>query len=47
LPRHEGIDLEKLLSQLEICCREILASQEEFPKIDIVPDLIPEIHLED
>jgi uncharacterized protein len=47
LPKHEGIDLEKLLSQLEICCREILASKEEFPQIDIVPDLIPEIHLED
>ena len=47
LPKHEGIDLEKLLSQLEICCREILESQEEFPKIDIVPDLIPEIHLEE
>jgi predicted metal-dependent hydrolase len=47
LPKHEGIDLEKLLSQLELCCREILESQEEFPKIEIVPDLIPEIHLEE
>ena len=47
LPRHEGIDLERLLSQLEICCREILESKEEFPKIEIVPDLIPEIHLEE
>ena len=47
LPRHEGLDLVKLLSQLEICCSEILASKEEFPKIDIVPDLIPEIHLEE
>jgi uncharacterized protein len=47
LPKHEGLDLEKLLRQLELCCREILESQEEFPKIEIVPDLIPEIHLED
>lgn len=47
LPKHEGIDLVKLLSQLEVCCREILASKEEFPQIDIVRDLIPEIHLED
>jgi len=47
LPKHEGINLEQLLSQLEICCRDILASNEEFPKIDIVPDLIPEIHLEE
>ena len=46
LPKHEGLDVEKLLAQLETCCREILESQEEFPKIEIVPDLIPEIYLE-
>jgi predicted metal-dependent hydrolase len=45
-PKYLDLDLDKLLSQLEICCREILDSQEEFPKIEIVPDLIPEIHLE-
>ena len=45
LPQHEGLDLAKLLAELEICCRDILASQEEFPRIEIVPDLIPEIHL--
>jgi uncharacterized protein len=46
-PKHEGIDLERLLSQLETCCREILDSKEQFPKVEIVPDLIPEIHLEE
>ncbi len=45
-PRHIGLNVDKLLSELETCCGEILASEEEFPKIDIVPDLIPEIHLE-
>ena len=45
-PKYLGLDLDKLLSQLETCCREILDSKEEFPKIEIVPDLIPEIHLE-
>ena len=45
-PRHEGIDLDKLLSELERCCAEILASQEEYPKIEINAELIPEIHLE-
>lgn len=45
-PSHEGLDVDKLIGDLETCCREILASQEEFPKIDINPDLIPEIHLE-
>ena len=45
-PKYLDLNLDQLLSQLEICCREILDSKEEFPKIDIVPDLIPEIHLE-
>jgi predicted metal-dependent hydrolase len=44
-PQFKGLDIEKLLSQLETCCREILESQEQFPRIEIVPDLIPEIHL--
>ena len=46
LPFHEGVDVKRLLEQLEICCGEILASTEEFPTIEIVPDLIPEIHLD-
>jgi hypothetical protein len=46
-PKHLGLDITKLLSQLEACCQEILDSKEEFPKIEIVPDLIPEIHLEE
>jgi uncharacterized protein len=45
--KHLGLDITKLLSQLEACCQEILDSKEEFPKIEIVPDLIPEIHLEE
>jgi predicted metal-dependent hydrolase len=46
-PKHEGIDLDKLFSDLETCCRDLLDSQEQFPKVEIVPDLIPEIHLDD
>jgi uncharacterized protein len=45
-PMYQGLNLDKLLEQLEICCREILQSTDEFPQIEIVPDLIPEIHLE-
>lgn len=44
-PFHLGLDLEKLFAELETCCKPILESTEEYPKIDIVPDLIPEIHL--
>lgn len=45
-PCHLGLDLEKLLTQMETCCAAFANSQEEFPKAEIVPDLIPEIHLE-
>jgi hypothetical protein len=45
-PKHEGVNIEKLLAELERCVRPILDSREEFPRIEIVPDLIPEIHLE-
>lgn len=41
-----GLDVAALLAQLEVCCREVIDSQEQFPKIEIVPDLIPEIHLQ-
>ena len=44
-PWHEGIDLDQFLSQFERCLAEVIASDEEFPEIEIVPDLIPEIHL--
>lgn len=46
-PHHMGLDLDKFLLELEQCCAEILASTEEFPKIEINVDLIPEIHLVD
>ena len=44
-PVYQGLDLEKLLSEFELCFTEVLASQEQFPKIDIDPERIPEIHL--
>ncbi len=44
-PWHMGLDLEQFLAQFEQCFAEVIASQEEFPEIEIVPDLIPEIHL--
>lgn len=45
-PYHEGVDLEKLISELTRCCDLILSSSEEFPKVEIDPELIPEIHLD-
>lgn len=45
-PWHLGLDVDKLLGELEQCCAEILGSSEEYPKAEIVPDRIPEIHLD-
>ncbi|MBA4105743.1 MAG: DUF309 domain-containing protein [Pirellula sp.] len=45
-PACQGLDLEAFLAQYERCFAEVLASTEEFPRIEIVPDLIPEIHLD-
>ncbi len=44
-PHYFGVDLDKLFVELERCCAAILSSTEEYPQVEIVPDLIPEIHL--
>ena len=44
-PQYQGLDLEAFLAQYKKCFAEVLASEEEFPKLEIVPDLIPEVHL--
>lgn len=47
-PFHEGIDLDKLLSEFQSCCEVILGDQEEqWLQAELDPDLIPEIHLEE
>jgi uncharacterized protein len=40
-----GLDLDKFLQEFERCFAAVTASSEEFPQIDVEPDLIPEIHL--
>ncbi|MDA0660468.1 MAG: DUF309 domain-containing protein [Planctomycetota bacterium] len=42
-PVYHGVDLDAFLSRLEECCREILVSSEEFPRVEIDPETIPEI----
>ncbi|MGE0760100.1 MAG: DUF309 domain-containing protein [Pirellulaceae bacterium] len=44
--RHLGLDVDRLLAQMEACCAGILDSSDEYPQVEIVPDLIPEIHLD-
>jgi predicted metal-dependent hydrolase len=45
-PHHLGIDVVALLQQLERCCAKLLDSPDDFPRIEIDPDLIPEIKLD-
>jgi predicted metal-dependent hydrolase len=44
-PWHMGLDVRRFLLELERCFAQVTSSQEEFPQIDVDPDLIPEIHL--
>jgi uncharacterized protein len=44
---HRGLDLGKLLRELEICCGEIATSDEYFPKARLNPDLLPKIQVSD
>ena len=44
-PIHLGLNVDEFLAQFETCLAEVIASTEEFPKIAIDPELIPEIHL--
>jgi hypothetical protein len=45
-PHHQGVDLEKFLTEMEQCFAEALASEEQFPHVEIDADRIPEIHLD-
>ena len=45
-PKHLGLDLDAFAQSMERCFADVVASSEEFPNIEIVPDLIPEIHLD-
>jgi uncharacterized protein len=45
-PTCRGLDVEKFIAEFDACFAEVAASQEEFPQIDINPELIPEITLE-
>ncbi len=46
LPQHEGLDVQALLANMAVCCEALLASDEQFPELEIDPELIPEIHLD-
>ncbi len=45
-PAYLGLDLDSFLAQYERCFATVLASSEEFPRLEVDPELIPEIHLD-
>lgn len=45
-PKYMGLDLDKFLAEMKTCFTEVIAADEDYPQIDIVPDTIPEIHLD-
>jgi predicted metal-dependent hydrolase len=45
-PTCYGLDVDKFIAEFDSCFAEVAASQEEFPQIDINPELIPEIMLD-
>jgi predicted metal-dependent hydrolase len=45
-PWHLGLNVEKFLVEFKRCFAEVIATNEEFPKIEVDPELIPEIHLD-
>ena len=44
-PQHLGLDLEGFLAAFDRCLAEVAASTEDFPEIELDPELLPEIHL--
>ena len=46
-PWEQGIRVDRLLSNLEDCCREILDENADLSQVTLCPDRLPEIHLQD
>jgi predicted metal-dependent hydrolase len=46
VPRHLGLDLTAFLAAFDACLAEVAASTEDYPRIELNPDLLPEIHLD-
>ncbi|HEY2839707.1 MAG TPA: DUF309 domain-containing protein [Pirellulales bacterium] len=45
-PIQQGLNLDKFLGEMTRCFAPVIASEEAFPKIEVDPETIPEIHLE-
>jgi hypothetical protein len=45
-PVHLGLDVTAFLGAFDACLAEVASSTEEFPSIELNPELLPEIHLD-
>jgi len=45
-PHHLGLDVVGFLASFDTCLADVAASTEDFPSIELNPDLLPEIHLD-
>ena len=45
-PHHLGLDVTSFLAGFYACLAEVAASTEDFPSIELNPELLPEIHLD-
>lgn len=45
-PLHEGVNITKLLAEMETCFADVLVATDLRAPLEINPDLIPEIHLD-
>jgi uncharacterized protein len=46
LPGHLGLDLTGFLRAFDACLADVAASTEDYPEVELDPDLLPEIHLD-
>ncbi len=44
-PLHMGLNLDKFITELDACFASVVAGETPAAGVEIVPDLIPEIHL--
>ena len=45
-PKHLGLDLMNFIAAFDACLAEVANSTEEYPEIELDPELLPEIHLD-
>jgi len=45
-PYHLGLHVDRFLESFDACLKEVAESKDDFPTIELDPELLPEIHLD-